>query len=97
MLRPKLAIDPPKWVPGPFRAPKQPPGIPVQRRVAARYYTVTGSETLAGLAERYYGNPREAVRIFNANRIGSLRDDRQWGFLRTPGDSLSAGTVLLIP
>lgn len=97
MLRPKLPIDPPKWVPGPFRAPKQPPGIPAQRQPSFRYYMTTGSETLAGLAEMFYGNPREAVRIFNANRLGMLRDDRAMGFLRTPQDALAAGSTLLIP
>lgn len=97
MLRPKLIIDPPKWVPGPFRAAKQPPAVPTQHQPRVKYYTATGSESLAGLAEQYYGNPREAVRIFNANRFGMLRDDRTMGMLRNASETLEAGTILLIP
>lgn len=97
MLRPKLVIDPPSWATHTVKPTKQPPTVPATRLPSVRYYTTTGSETLAGLAERYYGNPLEAQRIFNANRIGALRDDRAMGFLRSPSDPLTAGMVLLIP
>jgi hypothetical protein len=90
-------LRPPSNVPGPYRPAKQPPAIPTQHLPGARYYTTTGSETLRGLAETYYGNPKEAVRIFNANRWGMNRADRTPGFLRTLDDTLPPGTVLLIP
>lgn len=98
MLRPKLVIDPPKSVPGPFVPPSQPPMLPtVHAKSTARYYVARGTESLAGLAELYYNNPREATRIFNANRIGMLRSDHAMGMLRSPQDPLPAGAVLLIP
>lgn len=97
MLRPKLLIDPPKWVPGPYRPPTQPPMLPTQHLPTNRYYIARGTESLAGLAELYYNNPREATRIFNANRMGMLRSDHAMGMLRTPSDPLPAGAVLLIP
>lgn len=97
MLRPQLVIDPPSWATRTFQPAQEPPRKGAVRLPSARYYTVTGTETLAGLAERYYGNPLEAQRIFNANRLGALRDDRVMGFLRTPSDPLTAGMILLIP
>lgn len=98
MLRKNTVVEPPRWVPGPFRPPTQPPMLPtVHKGVTYRYYTARGSESLAGLAELYYGNPREATRIFNANRIGMLRSDHAMGMLRSPQDQIPAGTVLLIP
>jgi nucleoid-associated protein YgaU len=90
-------IRPPSSVPGPHRIPKSPPAIPTQHLPGVRYYTAQGSETLRGLAEAFYGNGREAQRIFNANRFGMLRDDKTMGVLRTMEDTLPAGTVLLIP
>lgn len=97
MLRKQLPIDPPTWVPGPFQPAKQPPGVPTQHQPHLRYYTATGSENLAGLAERFYGNKMEAVRIFNANRAGRLREDKAEGILHSPQDRLLSGTILLIP
>lgn len=90
-------MKPPAWVPGPFRPPRQPPAVPTQALPHARFHTATGTETLRGLAEQFYGNPREAVRIFNANRAGILRDDRTPGFLTSLDDVLPTGAVLLIP
>lgn len=88
---------PPKWVPGSYRAPQQPPGIPPQRLPGVRYYYPVGNETLADLAKMFYGNPREATRIFNANRSGMIRSDRAPGFLLTLNDNVPAGTAVLIP
>lgn len=90
-------VTPPSNVPGPHRSAKQPPAVPTQVLPHVRYYTATGSESLRGLAEVFYGNPREVTRIFNANRWGTLRDDKTMGFLRSLDDALPAGTVLLIP
>lgn len=90
-------MKPPSWVPGPFRAPRQPPAVPTQSLPRVRYHTATGAESLRGLAEQFYGNSREAVRIFNANRAGALRDDRTPGFLTSLDDVLPPGSILLIP
>jgi nucleoid-associated protein YgaU len=90
-------MKPPSSVPGSFQPPRQPPTVPTQSLPHVRYYTTTGSETLAGLAERFYGNTREATRIYNANRYGSLRADRTPGVLHTLNDQLEAGVILLIP
>lgn len=92
-----MALRPPKHVPGPFRPPGTPPGIPTQHLPRIRYHTVAGGETLASLAENYYGNPREATRIFNANRADVFRADRTYGFLLSLNDSLPTGGTLLIP
>lgn len=97
MLSPALPINPPTSVPGPFRQAKLPPSVPTQRLPQHRFHTASGTDTLAGLAERFYANPKEAVRIFNANRFGMLRDDRATGMLRSLQDIPPAGTVLLIP
>jgi nucleoid-associated protein YgaU len=75
----------------------QPPGVPVQRLPQVRYYTVQGGESLAALAQNFYGNDREAVRIFNANRQGSLRADKTPGFLRSTNTPLEVGMILLVP
>lgn len=92
-----MQLLPPKSVPGPFKPPKQPPGIPAQRLPGVRYHYPSGNESLGELATRYYGNPREATRIFNANRAGLNRSDRSPGFLLTLHDRLPPGVPLLIP
>jgi len=97
MLSPTLPVNPPTSVPGPFRQAKLPPSVPTQRLPQRRYYTANGTDTLAWLADRFYANPKEAVRIFNANRFGMLREDRATGMLRSLQDVPEAGTVLLIP
>jgi hypothetical protein len=93
----RLTLRPPSSVPGTYRPSKQPPGIPAMSLPHVRYYVTNGSETLAGLAETYYGNKQEAQRIFNANRAGGLREDRTTGFLRNLSEPLSAGLNLIIP
>lgn len=90
-------MKPPSSVPGPFQAPAPPPGLPTQSLPRARYYTVRGSESLAGLAEQLYGNRKEAARIFNANRVGQVRADRTPGILLNMDDELPTGAILLIP
>lgn len=97
MLRPSLPLLPPTAVPGPYVPPRTPPGIPAQRLPSARYYYPNGNETLADIARGFYGNPREAVAIFNANRSGVIRADRSPGFLLNLNDLIPAGTALLIP
>ncbi len=93
----EMTLRPPKSVPGPYIAPAGPPLVPSQTLPHMRYFTPTGAETLGEIAARYYGNPREAVRIFNANRSGLLRDDRTPGFLLTLHDVLPVGQPLVIP
>lgn len=88
---------PPKSVPGVYIPPAPPPGIPAQRLPSVRYYYPNGNETLNDVARKFYGNPREAARIFNANRSGMLRDDRAPGFLLTMNDILPAGVPLVLP
>lgn len=90
-------MRPPTSVPGTFKPPVQPPGIPAQRLPSVRYFYPTGNESLGEIAQRYYGSPREAVRIFNANRVGLNRSDRSPGFLLTLNDRLPIGVPLLIP
>lgn len=90
-------LKPPTSVPGPHKPAAQPPGIPAQRLPGVRYYYPRGYETLSELAQMYYGNPREAARIFNANRVGKIRSDRSPGFLLTLNDILPTGVPLLIP
>lgn len=80
-------LRPPTWVNGPYVPPATPPPVPRQRQPQARWWIVRQGETLRGLAERMYGNHREAVRIYNANR----------GTLSTMDDFIPAGTTLLIP
>lgn len=88
---------PPVSVPGPHRPAAPPPGIPTQHLPAVRYYYPRGNETLADVSQIYFNNPREAVRIYNANRVGFLRSDRSPGFLLTLNDILPAGAPLVIP
>jgi nucleoid-associated protein YgaU len=88
---------PPKSVPGPYNAPAAPPGIPAQRLPGVRYYYPNGNETLDDVARKFYGNPREAVALFNANRSGQLRADRAPGFLLTLNDLLPPGVPLVLP
>lgn len=95
MQRPGLR--PPSSVPGPYRGPLQPPGIPAQRLPGARYWIAQGNETLAWLAQQLYGNPREATRLFNANRAGVIRSDKTPGFLTSLHDRIPAGTPVLLP
>lgn len=97
MLPPNLIINPPKSVPGTYREPNQPPLVPAQRLPHVRYHAMRGNETLADLAQMYYGNIREAIRIFNANRVGQLREDRSPGVLITVHDTPPTGTHLVIP
>jgi nucleoid-associated protein YgaU len=52
----------------------------------ARRHTVATGDTLAGLAERYYGDREKAEEIYSANR----------DLLSSPNE-LPAGTVLVIP
>ena len=52
----------------------------------ARRHTVTTGDTLAGLAERYYGDREKSEDIYSANR----------DLLNSP-EELPAGTVLVIP
>lgn len=92
-----MRLNAPTSVPGPYRPPASPPGIPTQRLPSARYYIPRGNETLAEIAMLYYNNPRDAVRILNANIAGRLRDDKTPGFLLTLNDQLQPGTALLIP
>lgn len=80
-----------------FQRPAPPPGLPAQRLPSVRYHVATGSETLYGLAQSFYGNPREAARIYNANRAGTIRDDKTQGMLMGMNGPLEAGTILLIP
>ncbi|MBS0207545.1 MAG: LysM peptidoglycan-binding domain-containing protein [Planctomycetes bacterium] len=51
-----------------------------------RTYQVRASDTLAGIARQFYGDPREAQRLFEANR----------DLLRVP-DDLREGMTLVIP
>lgn len=88
---------PPKWVPGPFVPSRMPPGIPAQRMPSLRYWQTGQNDTLQGIALRVYGNAREYVRIFNANRLGSVREDRSPGFLVNPDAPVTPGTVLIVP
>lgn len=92
-----MRLLPPKWVPGPFRPPSQPPGIPTQRLPGVRYFHPQGNETLAEIAQQFYGNSREATRVFNANRAGTIRADKSDGFLLTLNDLLPAGVPIVIP
>jgi nucleoid-associated protein YgaU len=80
-------LKPPSSVPGPFRPPAQPPGIAAQRKPMVRMWQVGEGETLHGLAQRFYGNSREAIRIFNANR----------DVLRNTESPLLVGSQLRIP
>lgn len=88
---------PPTSVPGPFKPAAPPPGIPAQRLPGVRYYYPRGNETLSDLGRMFYGNPREATAIYNANRAGMIRADRAPGFLLTLNDLLPTGVPLVIP
>lgn len=64
---PRITPPPPKTRKPPkkvFPAPKPKP-VPKPR---VRYHIVKPGETLSKLAQRYYRNPREWTRIYNANR-----------------------------
>jgi nucleoid-associated protein YgaU len=60
-----------------------------------RYHIVRMGETGPALGMLYYGNSREWTRIYNANRIDTVRADGTAGILTTP-DDLNAGMVLVI-
>lgn len=93
-----FGLKPPSSVGGAYRRPKEPPGLPVQRLPALRYHQVQGSnETLYGLAQEWYGNPKDAQRIYNANRTGVIRDDSTPGFIENFNAVLPIGSLLLIP
>ncbi|MGW8330145.1 LysM peptidoglycan-binding domain-containing protein [Streptomyces sp. NPDC055897] len=51
---------------------------------ADRTHTVNSGETLSDIAARYYGDPHQMGKIATANQLDNP-------------DSLSAGTVLVIP
>ena len=90
-------LEPASHVQGPVQPRTTMPGVPAQRQPGARYHIATGAETLYGLAQEIYGNPREAVRIYNANRSGVIRDDRAMGFLDNINAPLPVGALILIP
>ncbi len=93
-----MDLKPPSSVGTAFRRAKMPPGLPVQRLPALRYHTVTGSdETLYGLAQEWYGNAKDYVRIYNANRVGIIRDDSTPGFIANYDQPLPVGALVLIP
>lgn len=83
--------------PGSYRIPKLPPGTPAQRNPGYRYHIATGTETLYGLAQELYGNPRRAVDIYNTNRSGRIRDDRAPGFISDINAPLPVGAIVLLP
>jgi hypothetical protein len=90
-------MPPPSSVGGAFQRPQTPPGLPAQRLPAMRYHTATGAETLYGLAQELYGNPRRAVDIYNANRVGVIRPDKTAGFITDINAPLPVGASLLLP
>lgn len=90
-------LQPTSHVQGPMRPRTTMPGIPAQRLTSARYHLATGSETLYGLAQEMYGNPRRAVDIYNANRSGVIRADRAMGFIDNLDAPLPVGAYVLIP
>lgn len=93
-----FGLKPPSSAGKPFKRAPAPPGLPVQRLPALRYHTVSGSgETLYGLAQEWYGNAREGVRIYNANRVGIIRDDKTPGFITNLDAPLPIGALVLIP
>jgi nucleoid-associated protein YgaU len=74
-------------IPLPNEAARPPQGRPsVLSAGAERRHTVAPGETLAGVAEQYYGDPDRAGELYRANR------DR----LRAP-QPLDPGTELIIP
>lgn len=91
------ALKPPTSVPGPHVPTALPPGIPTQRLPGVRYYYPKANETLADVSTLFFNNPREASRIYNANRTGFLRADRSPGFLITLNDVLPEGVPLIVP
>jgi nucleoid-associated protein YgaU len=75
-----------------------PPGLPISRLPAMRYHTVKGSgETLYGMAQEIYGNPRQFVDIYNANRTGIIRKDNTPGILDSIDAPLPVGALILLP
>lgn len=90
-------LQPSSHVQGPFQPRITMPGIPAQRLTGARYHIATGAETLYGLAQEMYGNPRRAVDIYNANRSGVIRGDRAMGFIDNMDAPLPVGAYVLIP
>jgi nucleoid-associated protein YgaU len=87
-------LPPPSWVPGPHKAtpPPAPNGPGVVTPHVARWHIVESGETLWGIAQRFYKNPSDWVRIFNANRDGVTRPDNTVGSLTNntvlPGERL---------
>ncbi len=90
-------LQPASHVQGVVQPRQTMPGIPAQRMPGARYHIATGSETLYGLAQELYGNPRRAVDIYNANRSGTIRSDRAMGFIDSLDAPLPVGALVLIP
>jgi nucleoid-associated protein YgaU len=90
-------LPPPSWVPGPHKATPPPTinGVGVVTPHAARWHTVQPGETLWDIARKYYNNPAEWVRVFNANRDNVNRPDNSLGILTSP--EIQVGERLHIP
>jgi Uncharacterized protein containing LysM domain len=90
-------LPPPAWVPGPHQAAPPPssssPGVATPH--IARWHIVEPGETLWSVARRYYSNPSEWVRIFNANRDGVQRPDNTYGTLTD--SAVTTGERLHVP
>jgi nucleoid-associated protein YgaU len=78
---------PPSWVPGTLRPNAPPPSRQPTRLPVRRTVTVPVTSTLHALALRYYGNPRRAVDLYNANRE----------LLRNMDAPVAAGTTITLP
>lgn len=60
------------------------------------YVTPGESDDIYTIASRIYNNPRRAIDIFNANRIGVFRVDGTPGIMPTP-NTIEPGVRLIIP
>lgn len=64
--------------------------------ISQRYYTTKPGDTLNLIAMHFYRNPREATRIFMANRVGKYLPDMSLGQLKEM-NPLPSGVRLFIP
>lgn len=55
------------------------------------------TQTLSGIASMVYGNARDWVRIFNANRVGVTRPDKTPGHVANPNEMLLEGSDIIVP
>lgn len=92
-VAPPPVVQPP---PAPDPDPPPPPPPTPQIRIILVTPWPTGRSTLWGIAREFYGNGNLWPRLFEANRINTIRPDGSPGFISNP-DYLRVGDRIYVP